>query len=326
MATATADDFGVVVDNVGVADPGALECTVRFAGTLPAVPVALRRALLAEIPALSVAVVKVHHNDSAWSRLEVERRLKMLPIASAAAAQMRTTVRCVCLEGCGLCTVKLELDVTNTAPASSNTAKCVYAAEIVPGPEARAAGVAVAATGRDVSLVRLMPGQRLHCTCIVRKGYARIDAAAQVATAVGLAYVADIVVDHERVAELGTEDRAAFAARCPKGVFDPATLEPVRPERCDMCRACTDAGGDIEDVLRWSGSAAGPGSYRPLVHVARRTGVPTPSGQPRFPMQLTVRTTGSLSALDALLLAVSELKQRLLRISSALGEEALAGQ
>lgn len=306
-----------------------LECQVSFAGTLPAIPVALRRALLAEIPALAVSVVKIHHNDSAWSRLEVERRLRMLPIASAAAAQMRTVMRCVCLEGCGLCTVKLELDVTNTAPASSGEQRCVYAAEIVPGPEARAAGVGVADTGLDVSIVRLMPGQRIHCTCVVRKGYARIDAAFQVATAIGLAYQAEVIVDQERAAELSPAERRALAARCPKGVFDPDTLEPVRAELCDMCRACTDAGGDIEDLLgKATQTGSNPSSYHPLVHIARKTSAPTAGGQPRFPMTLTVKTTGSLPALEALLLAVSELKQRLARIGTAIEEDdaALVGQ
>lgn len=305
----------MVVEPAG--DP--LECTVRFRRTLPAIPVALRRAMLSEIPTLAIAAVKVHQNDSLWARVEVERRLKLLPIRSVAAAQMRTVVRCVCLEGCGLCTVNLELDVTNTAATG---AMQVFASEIRPGPEAQAAGVCVAETGRDVPLVQLLPGQRLRCTCIVRKGFGRNDATFQACAAVGLGYTIDVAVDPAAAAALSPQERRDFAERCPKLVFDPETLAPTGAERCDMCRACTDGAGDIEDVLLPHLAGRDRDRGAPIVYLARRVADATPGGQPRFPMRLTVSTTGALSATEALLLAASELKARLQRVAAALEETA----
>lgn len=293
------------------------ECTVAFRCTMPAVPVSLRRALLSEIPTLAITAVKVHHNDSFWARVEVERRLRMLPVVSAAAAQMQTVVRCMCLEGCGLCTVKLELDVTNTASAGK---VCVFASEIKPGPEALAAGIRVADTGLDVPLVELMPGQRLCCTCVVRKGFGRNDAAFQACSAVGMAYAISVVVDPDAAAGLTPQERKDFADRCPKRVFDPDTLEPTGADRCDMCRACTDGCGDIEDVLVRARAGSVVSRAVPIVHLGRRTAEPTHSGQPRFPMRLSVNTTGALCATDALLLAASELKARLHRVAVALEE------
>lgn len=281
---------------------------LAFGSVVPALVTALRRAVMGDVPGLAFVRVVVHVNQSQENSQLVEESMRQLALRPHPAARMQHPLTCsACQSTCQQCALVFRVDVEHPADAPEPL-RWVTGRDVRPPAHVPDAGLAPAAL--SARLVPLLRGERFAADLVAQRGYGRDAAEFAVTTVVSARPRVVVSVDAERArASLRPDQVAALAALCPKRVFDPATLEPVRADRCDACMECCPREGfgdasvaDVED------------GGVPFVRVTHATDPRAP--EHRRPMLLTVETTGGASGKEALLAACASLRARVLRISA----------
>nr|WCZ58722.1 DNA-directed RNA polymerases II, IV and V subunit RPB3 [Seculamonas ecuadoriensis] len=148
-----------------------------------------------------------------------------------------------------------------------------------------------------ISITRLARDQDLKLHAVARKGTGRTHAKWIPVGSVAMKAEPHIVLNQHRVTELKAEERRAFAATCPRGVykFDAASnqLTVERPQECIYCQECKIFANEQVKMPD-------------LVSVREARG---PRGYPNF--DFILEPTGALRSADIVLTALRELKTKL---------------
>lgn len=287
---------------------------ISFGSVVPALATALRRAAMGDVPALAFVRVDVAVNESQENAQYIEERIRLLPIRPALAAELQPALTCSgCQSSCPKCTLVFRVDVTHP-PDAPEPLRWVTGADVRPPPGVDPRAVALAPSALVTPLTPLLRGERFAAELVAQRGFGRDAAQFAVTTAVACAPRLSVVVDAARVqAELTAGQRRALAGLCPRGVFDPETVEPVRPDRCNACMECCPREGfgaavDVED------------GGVPFVRVQHAADPRAPDH--RRPMLLTIETKGAATGREVLLAACASLRARVARMAAALESRA----
>lgn len=220
----------------------------------------LRRAILAEIPTISIDLVDISTNSSVLPDEYLSHRLGLIPLMSKGVGDfLQYTRDCdQCDDHCDACSVILRLHVKCTQAGTMN----VYARDLmITNPRQDSIGQPIFrdANGTGPLIAKLRQGQEIELECIAKKGIAKEHAKWAPTSAVGFEYDPNNKLRHvdywyetdaksewpvdERNANWEGDDSAADAAFDPDAVpsaffFDIEGIGTLEPD--DIVRGGID--------------------------------------------------------------------------------------
>jgi DNA-directed RNA polymerase II subunit RPB3 len=207
------------------------EKRLRFSlsGTTPAFANSLRRAMMAEVPTLTIEYVEIEENSSVLFDEFLAHRLGLMPLDSRSADEFMHFKECGCAEGsCNFCTVEFELNVTCTTDSirkvTSHDLKLkensfLKRPEMCPplpvplyDPSLDEEENAV----NGIFLVALKKNQSLKLRCQAKKGIGRVHAKFQPTCTATFAYVNEYTINPEVERMLTREQKEQICAASPR--------------------------------------------------------------------------------------------------------------
>ena len=181
---------------------------------------ALRRALISEVPVMSISKVNYLINNSAFYNELLASRLGLIPLKSDVKTYVLPS-ECSCKGvGCSKCTVKFTLDVTGPG--------VVYARDL------KSSDARIVPVYPDMPIIKLFEGQSLKLEAEAVLGTGREHARFNACMAVYQYY--------PKISVNGCSCRESVET-CPKKVYEFKNGKVVvnNGESCDLCLACVDA-------------------------------------------------------------------------------------
>ena len=196
-------------------------CDVAFAN-------ALRRAMIAEVPCMTIDDIFIFDNSSVMPDEVLAHRVGLVPLMTDLDSYVLPE-RCNCGSdlGCSLCRVVLTLDVE-----AEGETRTVYSSDLVsedPG---------VVPTSPDVPLVKLAPGQMVKFEAYARLGVGKMHAKWQPIATCVYQHLANIEINEKSCTLCGRCIEA-----CPTGVLalEEKSLKVVDLYACTLCGSCAEA-------------------------------------------------------------------------------------
>lgn len=189
---------------------------------------ALRRIVLAEVPAMAVDEVVVVENSSLLHDEILAHRLGLVPLRTDLDGY-NLPEECPCKSefGCNLCRAVLTLEVE-----ASEGVRTVYSGDLKPeNPN-------IAPVSDRIPLVKLAPGQRIRLEAYARLGRGKSHAKWQPVSASAYKNLPRVTVDGRHCDACGK-----CVEVCPKGVLIRVgdKVEVRNPVECILCRDCVEA-------------------------------------------------------------------------------------
>lgn len=162
------------------------KATLLVRGTTPAFANSLRRAMLSEVPTLTIDEVDMYENTSVLFDEILSLRLGLVPLTTDLESY-NLPYECTCDgEGCSQCEVYLTVDVE-----AEGGAVTVYSSDLESeDPEVQPAY-------DNVPIVELKPGQSLVAECIARLGKGRDHSKDQGGVAIGYKHLQRVVEEEQ---------------------------------------------------------------------------------------------------------------------------------
>jgi len=196
-------------------------CDVAFAN-------ALRRAMITEVPCMTIDDIFFFDNSSVMPDEVLAHRVGLVPLVTDLDSYVLPE-RCNCGSdlGCSLCRVVLTIDAE-----AEGEARVVYSSDLVsedPG---------VVPKSPDIPLVKLAPGQAIKFEAYARLGVGKMHAKWQPVSTCIYQHLAEIEIDEERCTLCGK-----CAEACPRGVLavEEGKLKVIDLHACTLCGSCAEA-------------------------------------------------------------------------------------
>jgi DNA-directed RNA polymerase subunit D len=188
----------------------------------PAFANGVRRAMLADVPTLSMDYVNIYNNTSVLYDEQMALRMGLIPLTSDV-EDFVPKAECSCEDGCPACQVSLTLSVEGP--------KMVLSGDLVSSdPKVQPADL-------NVPIVDLKAGQQLVLEAVAHMGYGREHAKWQAGVACGYKNIPIIEI-------INCDACGACVEECPKGII---RLEPTGAEvskedmlKCSLCKLCEE--------------------------------------------------------------------------------------
>jgi len=201
--------------------------SIRFVirGVSPAFANALRRAMIAEVPAMAVEDVMIIENSSVLYDEMLSHRLGLIPLTTDLDSYVLPE-ECDCKSelGCNKCRAGLSLEAEAT-----DESRYVYSGELkAEDPEVRP-------VSDSIPIVKLAPGQKIRLEAYARLGRGAEHAKWQPVSSAAYKYLPKLAVDAKRCD--GCEECVKI---CPKSVLAVKNGKVVVEKEgdCTMCREC----------------------------------------------------------------------------------------
>jgi DNA-directed RNA polymerase II subunit RPB3 len=259
----------------------------KLSGASVAFANSLRRAMIAEVPTMTIEYVEIEENSSALFDEFIAHRLGLIPLDSRSADEFTHYKECLCFEGkCNFCTVEFELNATCTTDeklkVTSHHLKlkdnsflnrdAMY--KPLPMPQYDPNYDEKWNEENGIYIVDLKKNQSLKLRCEAKKGIGRVHAKFQPTCTAVFSYEADIKIDPDIERTLTSEQRQEMCNSCPKRLFEITTdiedtLTTVQDAEilCVYCDECTLRGADIKEKEKARGNDWNKGE---LVTITRR--------------------------------------------------------
>ena len=201
--------------------------SIRFIirGVSPAFSNALRRAMIAEVPAMAVEDVMIVENSSVLYDEVLSHRLGLVPLTTDLDSYVLPE-ECSCKSelGCNRCRATLSLESEAT-----DESKYVYSGEM------KAENPEIKPVSDMIPIAKLAPGQKIRLEAYARLGRGAEHAKWQPVSAAAYKYLPRLSVDPKKCN--GCEECVKF---CPKSVLAVKNGKVVveREIDCTLCRDC----------------------------------------------------------------------------------------
>lgn len=242
-------------------------CKFTLSKTDISVANAVRRIILAEVPAMAIEIVNVEANSTVLFDEFIAHRMGLLPLSCHLVGDLPGDEgyvehkECTCFEGCGYCSVEYKLDVQNDNDEVVNVTHFdvvptgrwtlgpdgeklrdldpLHEVKICPLPD-ETLDRETDAKDNGILLVKLKKDQRITMTCTARKGIPKYHS--KFMPIVGSLYNFQQIInlDREQVDSLDLEDKVAFVESCPRKVFGLDNSDKVQVERLNDCHYCDE--------------------------------------------------------------------------------------
>lgn len=253
---------------------------------------ALRRIILAEIPTMAIDIVNIKSNTSALFDEFISHRLGLIPLESSEAVKYEFSRSCNCKDFCPSCSVEFILKAkcdrsdTTMEVTTEHIVKIDHNCKVVP----------VTYPGEDPILIcKLKKNQELDMHLIAKKGIGKEHSKWSPVCTVIMHQEADIELNKNKIDSLSVEQKKSLVKCCPTKVFSydehKRTVEVENPLACIYCEEC----------LRKAESF----NQEKSIRIAPKKN--------RFLFK--VESNGSLKADQIVLLALKELKDKLVLIN-----------
>jgi len=234
---------------------------------------ALRRIILAEVPAMAVEIVNISENESVLFDEFLAHRMGLLPLSSHSVGDIPPDEKrpgafvdhkeCNCFDGCPYCTVEYKLDVHNTEDKVMN----VTHFDMIESGKFRRDGVLEHqqvricpfpnpsldpekdAKENGIILCKLKKDQRLKMTCHARKGIPKFHSKFMPVATSLYQYQPVVTLDREEVDSLSLDQKVELVNCCPRKVFELDIEDKVQVERlmdCIFCDECVTKGREFK--------------------------------------------------------------------------------
>mmetsp|Transcript_38614 Transcript_38614/g.70239 ORF Transcript_38614/g.70239 Transcript_38614/m.70239 type:complete len:345 (-) Transcript_38614:114-1148(-) len=221
---------------------------------------ALRRIIMAEVPAMAIELVTIEANESVLFDEFIAHRMGLLPLTSHAVGDLPGDEgysyykECNCFTGCPYCTVQYKLDVFNP----DDKVLAVTHFDLKEYGEKRenwsASKQVKPIPFRDTSLeqadddrlngiiiCKLKKDQHLTMTCEARKGIPKFHAKYMPVATCVYHYEPIITLNRDMVDDLSLDEKLELVQSCPRKVFGLDIEDLVQVERhrdCIFCDEC----------------------------------------------------------------------------------------
>jgi DNA-directed RNA polymerase II subunit RPB3 len=203
---------------------------------------------------------------------------------------------CSCTGNCESCTVQFRLRVKNT-----DTSTLEVTSRDLKNISQQGAEVRPADAEAPILLLKLKKNQEIDVTCNARKGTGKEHAKwSPVSTAV-FRYGPEIILDPLKLDQVTLAQKMEFVGSCPTKVYelDGDTIEIARPNKCTFCEECVRK---AESIL--TGSRTGRILLNPYDNFVRVNTI-------KDHFTFTVESTGALSAMNIVSIALKVLAEKL---------------
>lgn len=242
---------------------------VRFTLTNTDISIAnaLRRIMLAEVPSMAIEIVNVEENQSVLFDEFIAHRMGLLPLSSHGCGDLprdpgyQYQDKCNCFDGCGYCTVELELNVENTEDKVMNvthfdvktTSKytrvdatketAVYPLPL-PNPDLPDE---VDRKENGIIICKLKKDQALRLICYARKGIPKFHAKFNPTATAKYNFQPIVELDREQVDALELDEKLEFVECCPRRVFGLDGQNKVQVEKLRACHFCDECDAKMKE-------------------------------------------------------------------------------
>lgn len=209
---------------VKILEKGGEKLTFLLEGVSPAFANALRRIMIAEVPAMAIDEVHITDNSSVLFDEVIANRLGLIPL-SFPARRMNLPGECKCKgKGCPLCQAVMKLEMEGPGMAYSGSLK--------------SSNNAVRPLESKIPVVELLRGQKIKLQAVARLGLGRDHIKNQAANA-AYQYYPELETNGVK----NPEELKTAAEACPRGALAVrgGRLVLKDPVSCDICRSCMDA-------------------------------------------------------------------------------------
>jgi DNA-directed RNA polymerase II subunit RPB3 len=257
---------------------------------------ALRRVMISDVPTFAIDIVHIHANTSALNDEFLAHRLGLVPLVSESMDHFEFPRNCSCTGSCESCTVQFRLRVKNT---DSNTLEVT--SRDLKNISHQGAEVRPADADGPILLLKLKKNQEIDVTCNARKGTGKEHAKwSPVSTAV-FRYGPEIILDPFKLEQVLLSQKQEFVASCPTKVYQLQgdSVEVARPSKCTFCEECVRK---AESII--TGSRTGRILLNPYDNFVRVNSL-------KDQFTFTVESTGALSAMNIVSVALKVLSEKL---------------
>lgn len=221
---------------------------------------ALRRIMLAEVPAMAIDVVNIEENETVLFDEFLAHRMGLVPLSSHGVGDLPSDdgyveyKQCSCFDGCPYCTTEFKLDVRNTEDCVLNVTHFDLEEtnrferdnwpehkRVVPIPKRNTQLDQETDTRENgIILCKLKKDQAVKMTCSARKGVPKYHGKFNPTATTVYRYQPVIKLDREVIDGLALEEKVDFVQSCPRKVFSLDIEDHVQIDKLDECIFCDE--------------------------------------------------------------------------------------